>query len=127
MPKSDKQAIRQLVDDWFTATKRGDVKKVLSLMTDDVLFMVPGQEPFGKKEFQAASEKMNVTEIDGKSDIQEIKVLGDWAYMRNYLEVTMEQKTRSGYTLTILTKGKDGQWRISRDANLLMEDINWRG
>lgn len=26
---------------------------------------------------------------------------------------------RSGYTLTILRKEADGQWRLARDANLL--------
>lgn len=121
----DERAIRQLVETWMTATKAGDLATVLSLMADDAVFMVPGQEPFGKEVFQAASAGMAGVEIDGQSDIQEIQVLGDWAYMRNRLTVTMtvpgqaKPVRRSGYTLTILRKQPDGKWVLARDANLL--------
>jgi len=74
----DEQAIRQLVDEWLEASKRGDLETVLSLMTDDVLFMVPGQDPFGKEAFAANSRVMKDHRVEGISDIQEIKVLGDW-------------------------------------------------
>jgi hypothetical protein len=60
-----------------------------SNLADDVVFMVPGRDPFGKAEFAAASEGLNNVRIEGSSDIQEIQVVGDWAYLRNYLEVTM--------------------------------------
>jgi uncharacterized protein (TIGR02246 family) len=52
----DERAIRELVDSWMKASKAGDLATVLDLMTDDVVFMVPGREPFGKEEFRAASE-----------------------------------------------------------------------
>lgn len=45
----------------MTASKAGDIATTLSLMTDDVIFMVPGQEPFGKEAFSAASESANDT------------------------------------------------------------------
>ena len=120
----DEQAIRALVDKWMEATKTGDVDTVLTLMSDDVLFMVPGREPFGKNQFAAQSQQLSSVKIEGKSDIQEIEVLGDLAWMRNKLQVTMtkpgsEPSTRSGYTLTLLRKQADGQWAIARDANLL--------
>ena len=54
----DEQAIRALVHKWMAASKAGDVGAVLKLMADDVLFMVPGCEPFGKGEFAAKSESM---------------------------------------------------------------------
>ncbi len=85
----DERAIRELVDTWLTASKAGDLATVLSLMTDDVIFMVPGREPFGKEAFAAASEGMKNVRIEGSSDIQEIQVLGDWAYLRNYIEMTL--------------------------------------
>ena len=93
-------------------------------MADDVVFMVPGQEPFGKQAFQAASAGMAGARIEGKSAIRELKVLGDWAYLRSYLEVKMtppvgNTMVRSGYTLTILQKQPDGRWLLARDANLL--------
>jgi uncharacterized protein (TIGR02246 family) len=93
-------------------------------MDDDVIFMVPGREPFGKEEFAANSKSMKDVRVEGTSEIQEIKVLGDWAWMRNRLKVTMtapdaSPMVRSGYTLTILRKLPSGNWVITRDANLL--------
>jgi len=61
----DDQKIRQLVKTWITASKTGDTKTVLNLMTDDVVFMVAGQEPFGKEAFEAASEQQKNMNIEG--------------------------------------------------------------
>jgi uncharacterized protein (TIGR02246 family) len=124
----DERAIRTLIDTWMKASMSGDVTTVLSLMADDVIFMVPGRKPFGKAEFAAMSEGTKKVAFAAKSDIQEIRVLGDWAYLRNYLEVTVtppggaKPMRRSGYTLSILRKDADGRWRLARDANLLTAD-----
>ncbi|TGQ31249.1 SgcJ/EcaC family oxidoreductase [Mesorhizobium sp. M00.F.Ca.ET.216.01.1.1] len=120
----DERAIRWLVETWMRASMRGDTATVLSLMTDDVVFMVPGQEPFGKKAFAAAAEGMAGVRIEGTSDIVELQLLGDWAFMRSHIDMTAtppngEPVRRSGYSLTILRKQADGQWRLARDANLL--------
>ena len=40
---NDEQEIRQLVATWMAATKAGDVETVLSLIADDVVFLIPGQ------------------------------------------------------------------------------------
>src|SRR5262245_57649801 len=119
----DERAIRELLAKWFDATKKGDTATVLSLMTDDVVFMVAGREPFGKEAFQDTSNQMKGVRIDGTSDIRELRVLGDWAYMRTHVTVTMTPPSsaavrRSGYTLTILRKEPDGRWLLARDANL---------
>ena len=120
----DERAIRDLVATWMAASKAGDQDTVLGLMTDDVVFMVPGREPFGKEAFAAASQGMQGMRIEGTSDIVELQVLGYWAYLRNRLNVTItppggSPTTRSGYTLTILRKEADGRWLLARDANLL--------
>ena len=41
--ENDEQEIRQLDSTWMAASKAGDVETVLSLMSDDVVFLVPGQ------------------------------------------------------------------------------------
>lgn len=125
--KKDEQAIRELVQSWLAATEEGDLPAILNLMADDVVFMVPGLEPFGKEAFAASARNMKSIRFDGKSEIQEITVLGGWAWMRNRLEMTMtshdgQQTRRSGYTLTILRKEPDGHWVVARDANLLMPE-----
>jgi len=122
----DERAIRELVNVWLAASKAGDLQTILSLMTNDVIFMVPGRRPFGKEAFAAASQEMQNVSMEGISDIQEIQVLGDWAYLRNYIEMVVTPPNgaplrRSGYTLTILRKESDGRWRLARDANLLTE------
>lgn len=120
----DERAIRALIETWMSASRPGDLATVLSLMADDVVFMVPGQKPFGKQAFASASEKMKNVRIDGRSEIEELEVLGDWAYLRNHIDVTMAPEggtptRRAGYTLTILRKEADGRWLLARDANLL--------
>ena len=120
----DERAIRDLVDTWMKASRAGDAATVLSLMADDVVFMVPGQEPFGKEAFAKASEGMQGLKMEGASEIREIKVLDDWAYIRSHIAITMTPPggtpvKRAGWTLTLLRKEPDGRWVLARDANLL--------
>jgi len=120
----DERAIRDLVGTWMKASESGDVDTILSLMADDVIFMVPGHEPFGKDAFRAASEAMKNTRLTASSDIREVSVLGDWACVRNHIEITITSPEggamrRTGYTLSILRKRADGKWLLWRDANLV--------
>jgi uncharacterized protein (TIGR02246 family) len=125
--QNDEQEIRQLVSTWMTASKAGDVEKVLSLMADDVVFLVAGQPPMRKSDFAAAARAQasgDAPSFDGSSEIQEIKVLGDWAFMWQKLIVVATSPngappiTRAGHTLTIFTK-QNGKWVLARDANML--------
>jgi uncharacterized protein (TIGR02246 family) len=120
----DERAIREAIATWMRASAAGDIATVLSLMTDDVVFLVPGHEPFGKEAFAAASAGMKGLALEGKSDPREIEVLGAWAYVRSYVEIAITPAggttaRRKGYTLSIFRKGSDGRWRLARDANLL--------
>jgi len=123
---SDEQQIRELIAKWMAATKTGDVATVLSLMTDDVVFLVVGQPPFGKEKFAELMKPPPGAprpQIDGRSEIQEIQVLGDYAFVWTRLNVEMtppggQTVKRSGHTLSVLRR-TDGQWRLARDANLL--------
>ena len=123
--QNDEEAIRQLVTTWLRASKAGDTEKVLSLMSDDVVFLVCGQPPMrGKSAFVASQSALKDVEIDADSKIQEIRVLGDWAYLWSELSVVItsqiggETIKRAGNTLSILHK-QNGSWVIVRDANML--------
>lgn len=121
---NDERAIRDLVERWMTASKAGDLATVLGMMADDVLFMTPSREPFGKDQFRADFEAMKGTRLDGRAVVQEIEVDGDWAWIRNHIDLTITPQEgpllhRSGYALTILRKGVDGSWKLFRDANLV--------
>jgi uncharacterized protein (TIGR02246 family) len=128
MPSNaDERAIRELVETWLAATKRGDTAAVLDLMTDDALFLVPGRAPMDKAAFAAAANGPPGPKpvIDAVSDIKEILVEGSTAYFWSWLEVTVLPPDdsvpirRAGHTLTILRKD-GGRWRLARDANLLV-------
>ena len=118
---SDEQQIRDLVARWMAATKAGDAATVLSLMTDDVVFLVVGQPPFGKEKFaelQQGPAGAPRPQIDGRSEIQEIQVFGDWAFMRTRLNVEMtppngQTVRRSGHTLSVLRKSGDSSSQIA--------------
>jgi len=120
----DEKAIRKLVETWMVASRSGDTATVLGLMTDDVIFMVPGKEPFGKEAFARASENRGDIRLEGTSEIIELQVLGNWAFIRNRIDMALipaggDRIDKSGYTLTLLRKEPDGKWRLARDANLL--------
>jgi uncharacterized protein (TIGR02246 family) len=125
--KSDEEQIRDLVTTWMTASKAGDVETVLGLLTDDAVFLLPGRPPMRREEFASALHAQSgqaAPKIDGRSDIQEITVLGDWAFMWTRLKVIATPPDgspaleREGHSLTILRK-EQGRWRLARDANLL--------
>jgi uncharacterized protein (TIGR02246 family) len=119
----DERAIRDLVDEWLAASRAGDLPALLRMMADDVVFMTPGHEPFGKDVFAAMFRGMQDVRVDATAEIEEIEVLGEWAWYRTRLAVTtarpnQEGTHREGRTLTILRKVR-GAWVIARDANLL--------
>jgi uncharacterized protein (TIGR02246 family) len=123
--QNDEQEIRQLVATWLSATKAGDTDKVLSLMSDDVVFLGCGQPPMrGKSVFAESQSALSKVDIDATGEIQEIKVLGEWAYLWTHLSVVITPKsggasvTRAGNTLSILEK-QNGSWLVVRDANML--------
>jgi uncharacterized protein (TIGR02246 family) len=85
-----------------------------------------GLPPFGKQKFaelMKAPAGAPRPQIDGRSEIQEVQVLGEWAFTWTRLNVEMtpaggQTLKRSGHTLSVLRKS-GGQWRLARDANLL--------
>jgi uncharacterized protein (TIGR02246 family) len=123
----DEEQIRELVRVWMRATQAGDVPAVLDLMTDDVVFLQPGRAPMHKLEFAAAAQAQSAhaaPAFEGTSDVQEVQVCGDWAFMWSHLTVVATPPDgsprieRAGHTLSVLKK-EGGRWRLARDANLL--------
>jgi len=124
---TDEKEIRELIATWMSATKAGDTARVLGLMTDDVVFLLPRRPPMRKAGFAAAAAAQvakDAPKIDGESEIQEVVVAGDWAFSWTKLKVTVtpphdaRAMVRAGHTLSIFRK-EGGKWRLARDANLL--------
>jgi uncharacterized protein (TIGR02246 family) len=85
----DEQAIRALLDSCMIATEKGDLVTLLTLMSDEIVFTAPGIPPFGKAGFTAGFMAMQAFEVSAKCNPAEIALLGDWAYVRNHVSVTM--------------------------------------
>ena len=123
----DEQAIHQLIETWLSATQAGDIDTVLNLMSDDAMFMSPGQPPMiGREAFARGLTKvLSDNVIESTSEIAEVVVCGDLAYFRTKLTVTITSKhgnlpiLRNGDTLSVLRNEADGKWRLTRDANML--------
>ena len=125
--KTDEEQIRELVQTWISASKAGDIESVLSLMSEDAIFLMPGRPPMTRAEFRSASlaqAKAGSPQFEGHSDIQEIMVLGDWAFMWTKLKVILRLPNeiqpiiKEGPTLSVLKK-ENGKWVLARDANML--------
>lgn len=121
----DERAIRDVIATWLEASAAGDTEKVLSLMSDDVVFLVAGRAPFGKAEFAAASDAIATHRIEARHEVREVEVSGDLAYARSQLAITMTPVAggaalrRSGPVLSVFRRTPDGRWLLARDANLL--------
>jgi uncharacterized protein (TIGR02246 family) len=124
---NDEDAIRELQQTWIRASQAGDAATVADLMTNDIVFLTAGRPPFGKREFLESFEAMagKVT-MTGSGHYEEIIVVGDVAYTRAKLDITITttsdaaSKQLAGYALSVLRRGADGKWRICRDANLVV-------
>jgi uncharacterized protein (TIGR02246 family) len=121
----DERAIRALIARWMEASAAGDRETVLGLMADDVVFLVPGREAFGKEAFAASQAAIADYRLEATSDVREVHVTGDWAYCWTNLAVSMTPKRggsavrRKGHTLSIFRREPDGRWVLARDASLL--------
>ena len=105
---SDEQAIRDLVALWHSATASGDVDAVLSLMAEDVVFLVAGLPPTrGRRSFESGLRKLLSTHrVESTGVVQDIEVSGDMAHCWTDLTVRIVPKsggklaTRTGNALS---------------------------
>jgi uncharacterized protein (TIGR02246 family) len=120
---SDEKQIRDTITAWLKATKEGDNDALASFLDDDMLFVVPGMPPFGKKEFFAGGGGKPHS-FKHKVAVLECVVNGDWALTRVdlKLEITPTKGAATmklaGPTMSVWRKqGK--RWVIWRDANMV--------
>jgi uncharacterized protein (TIGR02246 family) len=127
-PEIEKQKISQVITTWLEASRRGDTAAVLQLMAEDVVFLLPGQEPMrGRAGFAAAAQASDrkFRLVEATPQIREIVVAGNYAFCWNHLDLKMqaqeggETQRRTGEVLSVFRREPDGRWVIFRDANLL--------
>ena len=126
---ADERRIRDLIAGWHRATAAGDVKAVVRLMTEDVVFLTPGRPPMqGRGDFEKnLADLLKTHRIESSGKVEEVRVFGDLAYTWTSLAVRVtplsggETVERAGSTLSIFRRQPDGiSWQLARDANLLV-------
>ena len=123
---ADERVIREVHSTWINAVNAGDLICLLTLMTDDVVFLNPGQPPFGRDgfsaNFSAAHQRVRIRCI---SELEEVVVVGEVAYTRSRdaLYVTPradgEATQLAGYRISVYRKQPEGRWLLARDAHTL--------
>jgi uncharacterized protein (TIGR02246 family) len=122
----DEREIREIHSTWIDAVNAGDLARLLTLMTDDVVFLNPGQAPFGRDgfsaNFSAAHEQIW---IRCSSELEEVVVVGEVAYTRSQDALSVTPRTGgeatqlAGHRITVYRKQPDGRWLLARDAHTL--------
>lgn len=122
----DEQEIHKVHSTWIDAVNAGDLARLLTLMADDVVFVSPGQEPFGRDKFsvsfQDAHHRMRIRCI---SELEETVVVGHVAYTRSRDNLSVagravgETTQFAGHRMTVYRKQPDGRWLLARDIHTL--------
>jgi uncharacterized protein (TIGR02246 family) len=123
----DEDAIRALIQLWHERTASGDVPGVLSLMTDDAVFLTAGRPAMtGKAAFEKVLRTaLESARIESSANVEEVLVSGDLACARAFLSVRVIPMNgpagakRHGPTLSVFVRSREGAWLLKRDANLL--------
>jgi uncharacterized protein (TIGR02246 family) len=125
---ADERRIRDLIAQWHRATAAGNVDAILRLMSEDVVFLVPGKPPMqGRDQFEKGLRGLLKSHrIESSGKIEEVRVAGDLAYSWTTLTVRItplsggDGTERSGSALSVFRKQANGtSWLLVRDANLL--------
>ncbi len=123
---ADERQIREVHSTWIDAVNAGDLARLLTLMSDDVVFLNPGQAPFGRAGFSANfSAAQRQVRISCVSELEEVVVASEVAYTRSRdaLSVTQhggrEATQLAGHRITVYRKQPDGRWLLARDAHTL--------
>lgn len=123
---TDEQEIRTVHSNWIDAVNAGDLARLLTLVTEDVVFLAPGQAPSDREGFSSnfttAHQHMRIC---CASELEEVVIAGEaaWTRSRDALSVTSRAGGKTahlaGYRLTVYRKQGDGRWLLSRDVHTL--------
>ncbi len=123
----EEQAIHDVHTTWIAAVNAGDLDRLLTLLTDDVVLLNPSHEPLGRDGFAARfSGATQELRFHCSSDLEEVVVVGDVAYTRSKDSLTVtpsaggETTRHAGDRMTIYRKQPDGRWLLARDMHTVL-------
>src|SRR5262245_5950314 len=121
----DEAAIRKMFQDWEDAVRHKDITFLLNFITEDAVFMPPGQPLIRGKSQVEALYKMSFEKftMDQNFQIEEIQICGDWAYVWGIDSAVLTPLDGGpvvhgrGMGISILRRQTDGSWKFSRGIN----------
>ena len=123
---ADERQIRDMHSSWIEAVNAGDLARLLTLVADDVVFLNPGQLPFGRDGFSANyAAAQRQARIHCVSELDDVVVASDVAYTRSHDALAVmphgdgDARQFAGHRITVYRKQPDGRWLLARDANTL--------
>src|SRR5205809_3556252 len=96
---SDEREIRTMHSIWIDAVNAGDLARLLTLVAEDVVFLTPGQAPFGREgfssNFMAAHQQMRIC---CTSELEEVVVVRGRLHSEPRRTVSYPARRREGGT-----------------------------
>jgi uncharacterized protein (TIGR02246 family) len=124
--ESDERAIRELHRSWIEAVNKRNLRGLLDSITEDVIFLGPGQAPASRDAFSSRFlEAHEQARIDCTSELQDVVVVGGVAYTLSRDTLTVmprdggDEMRFAGYRSTVYRKHADSQWLLARDTHTL--------
>jgi uncharacterized protein (TIGR02246 family) len=123
---ADERAVRKTHTTWIEAVNAGDLTRLFGLMTDDAVFLNPGQAPVGRegfaRGFSSAGQKHR---FHCTSELEDVVVAGTVAYAWARDALQLEPRggdaglELAGHRLSVYRQQPDGRWLLARDAHTL--------
>ena len=111
-------------EDYVTAINANNLDQLLGVLTEDVVFMAPGEPPMvGKAAVRPWLEGyVKAFKTHWDKPVSEFVIAGEWAFERYSYKSTDTPHAGgpavvdSGWGLVIYHRDSDGKWRVARDA-----------
>ncbi|HEY6330056.1 MAG TPA: SgcJ/EcaC family oxidoreductase [Blastocatellia bacterium] len=124
---NEEQSIRLFFDDWLEAERAEDIDRLMEMVDDHCVFLLPGQEPLnGKAAVRTMYERFFLAckgaSIDHRVSVQDVNIASDYAFFWGRDELNLTHSTgqvvkAKGYGIGVLRRGADGRWRTFRSMN----------
>jgi len=113
----DVAAIRGTIEPWTNACVRRDWDRLLSMCTDDVVFLPPNEPAVEGGGVRAWLDNFP-TIIAMSLDMERVEGAGQLACVRGWVKMTLEisgqQLAFDGKYIDVLRKQPDGMWRFAQ-------------
>ncbi len=116
--EADVEAIKSLSDEIMKAYNEGDLEALMAIVAEDVVFMPPGEPALIGKEAMRNWHNFDKISLDVNITVEEVQVLGDWAFIRDIWIGTVTQNEsgekfeNNNKSLIILRRQPDGTWKM---------------